>query len=222
MNERRNPPPTAGDEPVPMRERILDEATRRFARAGYASTSVQSIAEAVGIRKPSLLYHFSTKDELRDAVLDRTMSRWNDVLPTLLRAASSGESRLDSVVDEVMAFFASEPDRARLLVREMLDRPEGMRARLRSQVAPWMGVVTHYVRTGIDEGTLHRGVDPETWVLVSVELLVGGIALGDVLGVLLDDDATAASARWRREIKRIIRDGLFVTAADAAPANGVS
>lgn len=205
-----------------MRERILDEATCRFARDGYASTSVQSIAEAVGIRKPSLLYHFSTKDDLRDAVLDRVMTRWNDVLPALLRAASSGEGRLDSVVDEVMAFFATEPDRARLLVREMLDRPDAMRERLRSQVAPWMGFVTRYVRTGIDEGTLHRGVDPETWVLVSLELLVGGIALGDVLGVLLDNDAKAAGERWRREIKRIIRDGLFVTAADAAPSSEVS
>jgi AcrR family transcriptional regulator len=216
MNERRHESPER-DAPRAMRDRIIEEATKRFARDGFASTSVQSIAESVGIRKPSLLYHFSTKDELRDEVIDGVMSRWNDVLPALMRAASSGEGRLDSVVDEVMTFFAAEPDRARLLVREMLDRPDSMRDRLRSQVAPWMDFVTRYVRTGIDEGTLHRGVDPETWVLVSVELLVGGIALGDVLGVLLDDDAAAAGERWRREIKRIVRDGLFVTAASAPP-----
>lgn len=48
---------------------ILDEAAALFARQGFAKTSVQDIANAVGLSKAGLLHHFPTKDAIRDAVL---------------------------------------------------------------------------------------------------------------------------------------------------------
>jgi AcrR family transcriptional regulator len=48
---------------------ILDEAAALFARQGFAKTSVQDIANAVGLSKAGLLHHFPTKDAIHDAVL---------------------------------------------------------------------------------------------------------------------------------------------------------
>lgn len=48
---------------------ILDRAAALFARQGFAKTSVQDIASAVGLSKAGLLHHFPTKDAIRDAVL---------------------------------------------------------------------------------------------------------------------------------------------------------
>jgi AcrR family transcriptional regulator len=50
-------------------EGILDEAAALFARQGFAKTSVQDIANAVGLSKAGLLHHFPTKDAIHDAVL---------------------------------------------------------------------------------------------------------------------------------------------------------
>ena len=68
--------PTAARPRSDARDRILTAATRLFAQRGYNATSVQSVATEVGIRAPSLLYHFPSKELLRDAVLEALLARW--------------------------------------------------------------------------------------------------------------------------------------------------
>ena len=94
--------------PLPMRAKILVEATRLFARHGYDGTSLQAIADAVGIKKPSLIHHFASKDLLRQAVLDAQLAHWNELLPRLVLAAAAGEDQFDAVTREIVRFFSTE------------------------------------------------------------------------------------------------------------------
>jgi AcrR family transcriptional regulator len=48
---------------------ILDRAAALFARRGFGKTSVQDVADAVGLSKAGLLHHFPSKDALYEAVL---------------------------------------------------------------------------------------------------------------------------------------------------------
>ena len=50
-------------------DQILDRAAALFARRGFAQTSVQEVADAVGLSKAGLLHHFPSKDALHAAVL---------------------------------------------------------------------------------------------------------------------------------------------------------
>src|SRR5690606_15695429 len=51
--------------------RILDAAEALFAERGYAGTTLRDVADAVGLRIPSLYNHFPSKDALYAAVLER-------------------------------------------------------------------------------------------------------------------------------------------------------
>ena len=183
-------------------EQILVEATRQFAARGFDGASLQDIAEAVGIRKPSLLYHFASKDELRRAVLEALLSRWHEVLPRLLKAAS-GEDQFNAVVGETYDFFAADPLRARLLLREVMDRPEVLRQLIATHVAPWVEVVAGQVRRGQAQGELYPEVDPEALVVAIINLIVASVATGDCLGAML------SPARQRAEILRLAKASLF-------------
>ncbi len=207
-----------------VRAHILTEATRLFATQGFDGTSLSQIADAVGIRKPSLLYHFASKEALRLAVLDRVLERWNEVLPRLLMAAASGERRFESVIRETVGFFTADPDRARLLLREILDRPDDMQRRLKTYVAPWVGVVADYIRKGQAHDEIYPDVDPEAYILQIINLVVSGVAAASSLsGGLLPPESPSGTAAQRhaRELMRIARVSLFTSRAHHRDAAGV-
>ncbi|RJQ79271.1 TetR/AcrR family transcriptional regulator [Pseudonocardiaceae bacterium YIM PH 21723] len=61
------------------RSRILAKAGELFAERGYHGTSTRDIAEAVGIRQPSLYNHFATKQHILAAMIDC------DLIPSIER-----------------------------------------------------------------------------------------------------------------------------------------
>lgn len=52
------------------RERIQQVALELFAEQGYDKTSLREIAERLDVTKAALYYHFKTKDEILESVLD--------------------------------------------------------------------------------------------------------------------------------------------------------
>lgn len=57
-------------------ELILAAALDVFAESGYAGGSVNVIAKAAGISTSHLLYYFPNKEEIRRALLERTLQLW--------------------------------------------------------------------------------------------------------------------------------------------------
>ena len=81
------------------REAILDGASALFAERGYHGASLRDISRRVGISHPGMLHHFSSKDVLLGAVIDRLEAHAQGLLdsveaisssPTTLIAALSG------------------------------------------------------------------------------------------------------------------------------------
>ena len=189
-------------QPTEVRERILQMATRLFAARGYDGTSLQAVADAVGVRKQSLLYYYPSKEELRQAVLQQVLAHWNDVLPQLLLAASSSHGQFDGVLGEMAAFFSADPDRARLLLRETLDRPRETRRLMERLVQPWAQATCNYIRKGQEGGWLRADADPEAYVNQVINLLIASIATFEAL-------ATTDRERNLAELVRVAKSSLF-------------
>jgi AcrR family transcriptional regulator len=188
-----------------VRDQILRAATQKFADAGFDGTSLQAIADEVGIRKPSLLYHFPSKDALRVAVHQKMLDHWNEALPRLLKAATSGEAQFDNVVSELVAFFIADPDRARLIVREVLDRPAEVTSLIDSHVRPWVDIVCNYIRKGQAHGAIYADVDPEAYVVQVINLVVASVATHACIGGILPAGHRGRASVTRRHIDELVR-----------------
>ena len=93
------------NQPSNVKQKIFEEAIRFFGENGFEGTSIQTIADAVGIRKPSLLYHFRSKEELREAVIEDLITDWTAEMPRLLIEARSGHDRFSSTITALVEFF---------------------------------------------------------------------------------------------------------------------
>ena len=56
------------------RDHIVDAADRLFYRHGYAHTSFSDIADVVHISRGNFYFHFKTKDDILDAVIDQRLA----------------------------------------------------------------------------------------------------------------------------------------------------
>jgi AcrR family transcriptional regulator len=204
-----------------VRSATLTTAMRLFASYGYDGTALQDIADAVGVSKPAVLHHYPSKEHLRQAVLDSVLEHWSRTLPRLLVAATAAadpaaasHDRFDAVFGELVRFFAEDPDRARILLRETLDRPVELRAMLQRVVRPLLSMIGGYVRAGREAGRNHPDLDDEAWVLHAIQLVVMATACGSVTRTVLEGDS---GGRYDRELVRFARSALFTSEPLAPP-----
>ena len=57
------------------REEILDVAERLFSTKGFDHTSTNDILEGVGIARGTLYYHYKSKEDILDGVIERMTNR---------------------------------------------------------------------------------------------------------------------------------------------------
>jgi AcrR family transcriptional regulator len=62
------------------RQRLIDVAVDLFTRHSFAGTSLQMIADEMGFTKAAIYYHFRTREELLDAVVEPIFDRLSEVI----------------------------------------------------------------------------------------------------------------------------------------------
>ncbi len=96
-------------------ERIRSEAATLFAERGFAGTSMARIANAVGIRKPSLYNYYSSKEELLQKLVVESMEAWNRECERHLEGTEDPRQQLHDYFHSIFAFADSNPQSVALV-----------------------------------------------------------------------------------------------------------
>ena len=59
---------------------IIKVSLKLFAEKGYKSTSLDDVADKIGVTKATLYYYFRSKDEILRAILERSKDRMEKIL----------------------------------------------------------------------------------------------------------------------------------------------
>jgi AcrR family transcriptional regulator len=83
------------------RRRILDAAMRLFAERGYHASSNADVAEASGLTRGAMLYHFPTREDLVEAAIDHIQQRRTEAF----EAAALGQGHGDATDQAIDAYW---------------------------------------------------------------------------------------------------------------------
>lgn len=195
-----------------VKERILKESLRLFSVRGFDGTSLQAIADAVGIQKASLIYHFPSKENLHQNVLESLIVYWKTELPRILTVNGDGPDRLVSTMTALISFFLEDGNRARLVAREMIDRPEATFSLLKEHVSPWTILIGDYLRMGQKSGVYRADMDPDAFIVQVMVMVIGAVSMGGVTSGMVQQTTDTSHGPLIKELMRIIQAALYTSA----------
>lgn len=177
-------------EATQRRQEILRAAAELFFSQGFDNTSMQDVQERVGIARGTLYYHFDSKEDMLDALIDQMSGE-------MLKAARSaakepGLPLLQRFMKVLMAVQVSTPESKHLL--EQMHRPQNVLLHQKSQqvlLRQLSPILAELVREGVKEGVFNTPY-PE----YCTEMVVAYVS------IVLDGDALHLSEEERQ--RRII------------------
>lgn len=153
-----------------MLARILAEAARLFVARGYRGISMREIAEAVGISKAGLYYHFRDKEELFLAVLTANLGTVAQIVRDACRQDAGTRERIAQMLRALLALPANQRALIRLANQEMVHLSAAARTSFEAIYhAQFLGQIEELLRTGITRGELRPvNVRLATWLLLGM------------------------------------------------------
>jgi AcrR family transcriptional regulator len=151
------------------RSRLKETAFSLFAAYGYESTTMSQIANAIGIKKPTLYSYYKSKEELFLSVFAEVAEEYRQYMEQILEEAQQMESTKDQlyhIFQRYITYFAQNPELSAFWNRILIFPPASLKDKLFTQIsnleASLYEKVAEIIRAGLDRGDLRHSVVLDT------------------------------------------------------------
>ena len=102
-----------------QREQILSRAAELFARQGYSATSMNQVAQACGVSKPSLYHYVRDKDQLLVEIAEGHVAKLNALVDEVQRQPLAPEARVRRLIEAFLEVYADSQAAHRVLTEDV-------------------------------------------------------------------------------------------------------
>ncbi len=144
---------------IDRKEQIFAAGARLFALKGYERTSLQEVADALGVTKPALYYYYRSKEELLFEITGFVMDRVAADLEAVVRSGRPPVDQLQDLIRRYVRFFAAHPDELTIMSTQVDSLSEPHRAEILDRQRAYLHTVRGIVEQ-ILAGRPGRPLDP--------------------------------------------------------------
>ncbi|MEI6895641.1 MAG: TetR/AcrR family transcriptional regulator [Colwellia sp.] len=140
-------------------QKILIAAEIEFVKHGYKGTSIQSISDAAGLPKANLLYYFSSKSKLYNALLKNIVLRWNEQFTDITEEddpTATLELYIRTKVEQAILY----PNASKIFATEIIQGAPNLNKYLCTDLRDWLKANCKIIDSWIAQGKMSK-VDPE-------------------------------------------------------------
>lgn len=195
------------------RDRVLSVAQALFAEHGYRGTSLRDIARRIGIKAPSLLHHFPSKEQLYVAVLDKIFEGMEESAQRMLSGRGGYHAGCRAAIVGAIDYIAASPDSMRIIWHEMTEESGVGRQLLKRRVPPLFAMGVNFIFRGQRAGEFREEVDPFHFLLSLNSITIGFFTTAAMVRRLWNNNLLepAVIERRKREVIDMVERTLFVT-----------
>ncbi len=182
-----------------VRKKIVEAAFSLFLDKGYHGTTMDEIAESLGVTKPALYQYFPSKEDLFAAVAERSRQ---ELMGTLQRSYVDRNIRDGSAAlfDSLLAYapqFSSMFSEMMLLAA----RNERLRAVLHEDRLGDIRIIERFIAGQQETGYVSPRLNPRA-LAIACDALVNGLLLDIMAGM----DKEEAKKIWIETVTRLVQD----------------
>ncbi|MHB1592933.1 MAG: TetR/AcrR family transcriptional regulator [Streptosporangiaceae bacterium] len=135
------------------REQIVAEAATLFDSRGYAATTMEDIASAVGIAKPTLYHYYHSKDEILYAIHEEFIDLLLSEHKERARDRSLGpDELLQGIAGDILDLMETHRGHVRTFFEHHRELPPRQRSTIRRKRDHYAEIVEELLQQGVDQG----------------------------------------------------------------------
>ena len=138
------------------KRRIFQTAIKLFAEKGYDNTGIEEITAVAGYAKGALYYHFETKEDLFDMVLEEGLKLLNNSLEIKFRKCSNAVEKLKAILKVEIKCIIRYEDFVTVIINNILGENSRTR-KCKNAFNKYVEMVQNVVQEGMDSGYFHSG-----------------------------------------------------------------
>ncbi|MEW6614069.1 MAG: TetR/AcrR family transcriptional regulator [Thermodesulfobacteriota bacterium] len=146
------------------REEILEAATMLFYEKGYQSTSMNDLANEMGLSKSAIYHYFRSKEEILVEIYEKTIT---DATNELSKLATSDKSTIDklreAIINQIEHIMIERQSMLKIFFQEEEQLPDKFHKSIKKRKREYNRLIEGIFTEGISEGIFKKG-DPQLFV----------------------------------------------------------
>jgi TetR/AcrR family transcriptional regulator, cholesterol catabolism regulator len=138
---------------------VIEAAVDLFWEKGYASTSVQDVADALGMLKGSLYYYIKSKEDLLKKIFEDSHAEVREITESVLALEQPSIDRLRIFIERYAGWYLLNLRRAALYTREWRHASPELRKVMASQRQYYNRVVMSLIDDAKEAGATDKSLD---------------------------------------------------------------